>query len=86
LLADSKHEGPRGLLLCWGLLDTGLQNGSLGRIVKVEAAPTLQDVSEDAGLAIVKWDDGVRRGLTVNILDDVELTYAITVHKAQGSR
>lgn len=63
----------------------GLQNGSLGRVVKVEPAST-EPEEADTALAWIEWDDGVRRPLTVGMLDDVELGYAITVHKAQGSQ
>jgi exodeoxyribonuclease V alpha subunit len=31
------------------------------------------------------WDDGQLRPLIAGLLDDIELAYAITVHKSQGS-
>lgn len=37
-------------------------------------------------LAWVDWDDGVHRPIVEEMLDDLELGYAITVHKAQGSQ
>lgn len=68
----------------------GLQNGSLGRIETIEDPPTpLQEPDgEPKGMALawVQWDDGERRPVTEEVLDALELGYAVTVHKAQGSQ
>lgn len=69
------------------LWDKGLQNGSLGRVVEVAPTATAPSDEESAQeLAWVEWDDGLRRPITRDMLDDIELGYAVTVHKAQGSQ
>ena len=59
--------------------DIGVQNGSLGRLASVQ--------QEDAKLGEVILDDS---GDVIDIhktqLDNMELGYAITLHKAQGSQ
>ena len=78
-------------LLCTrNLWDWGLQNGSLGRLVEIEDVPRLLTNADgvEIGHAIgwVHWDDGERRPILESMLDDLELGYAVTVHKAQGSQ
>ncbi|WP_426070766.1 ATP-dependent DNA helicase [Janthinobacterium sp. DSP2-3-3] len=78
-------------LLCTrNMWDWGLQNGSLGRLVEIEDTPRILTNADGAeiGHAIgwVLWDDGERRPILESMLDDLELGYAVTVHKAQGSQ
>lgn len=61
-----------------------LQNGSLGRIVAV--APPVNEEKPDRVLGKIRWDDGRTLDLSDALLPHLELAYAITIHKSQGSQ
>ena len=58
--------------------DLGIQNGSMGRVLTVEAA--------DEAIGEIEWDDGIVRKFDASLLDSLALGYALTVHKSQGSQ
>ncbi|QGZ60525.1 ATP-dependent DNA helicase [Paraburkholderia acidisoli] len=75
------------VLLCTrNMWDKALQNGSLGKVMRVEAPPVEASALSPAVLAWVEWDDGILRAFTEDMLEDIELGRAVTVHKAQGSQ
>lgn len=67
-----------------------LRNGSLGKLSGIPEEPTIycDEAGEPLGTVIawVEWDDGVLRPVFEDMLSDIELAYAITTHKAQGSQ
>lgn len=58
--------------------DKGIQNGSLGTLTSTE--------SSGEGYGEVTLDTGDKVEITQSVLDCMELGYAITLHKAQGSQ
>ncbi|RUM50061.1 MAG: AAA family ATPase [Marinomonas sp.] len=58
--------------------DKGIQNGSLGTLTKVTPS--------DGSYGEVTLDTGEKVEISQSILDCMELGYAITLHKAQGSQ
>ncbi|PSW04185.1 AAA family ATPase [Photobacterium lipolyticum] len=72
--------------------DLDLQNGSMGKIVAVYDEGKTVELKDDDTITIItsfgriSWDDGLDREITVDLVDDMELAYAITVHKSQGSQ
>lgn len=55
---------------------TGVFNGDMGRIVAI---------NEAGSILTVEYDEKKRVNYPFSILDELELSYAITIHKSQGS-
>lgn len=55
---------------------TGVFNGDMGRILKID---------ESAASMVVEYDEQRRVTYPFSLLEELELSYAITIHKSQGS-
>ncbi len=67
-----------------------LWNGSMGRIVEILSKPqygsqTWDDEEKAVEIVAIAELDGVRRNMALDDFDRLELAYAITCHKSQGS-
>lgn len=89
MFADTGFRLGDPIVCTKNLKELGLQNGSLGRITSIEDPPTQQSNVDRPGevtvLARAEWDDGERRSITSDLLQHLDLAYALTIHKAQGS-
>lgn len=54
----------------------GIFNGDMGRIL---------EINENASVLVVEYDEQRRVTYPFSLLEELELSYAITIHKAQGS-
>lgn len=54
----------------------GIFNGDMGRILEID---------ESAAVLVVEYDDQRRVTYPFTLLEELELCYAVTIHKAQGS-
>lgn len=54
----------------------GIFNGDMGRIL---------EINENASVLVVEYDEHRRVTYPFSLLEELELSYAITIHKAQGS-
>ena len=66
------------ILFTQNLYDKGINNGSLGELTSV--------TSTEGSFGEVTLDTGDKVEITQQVLDGMELGYAITLHKAQGSQ
>ncbi len=55
---------------------TGVFNGDMGRII---------EINETASELVVEYDEHKRVTYPFSLLDELELSYAVTIHKSQGS-
>ncbi len=58
-----------------GSIGTGVFNGDIGVIERIDPRAEVMEIRFDERLAAYEW----------NTLDELELAYAVTVHKSQGS-
>ncbi|MGN1146754.1 MAG: ATP-dependent RecD-like DNA helicase, partial [Acetatifactor sp.] len=54
----------------------GIFNGDMGRII---------EINETGSCMVVEYDEQRRVTYPFSLLEELELSYAITIHKAQGS-
>tara|TARA_R110001606_G_scaffold177769_2_gene324443 strand:+ start:12156 stop:14393 length:2238 start_codon:yes stop_codon:yes gene_type:complete len=75
------------------LYNIDVMNGSLGKIVACYNSITPREVVIDStnktkafSLGVIEWDDGQQTEISEELYSNLSLSYAITVHKSQGSQ
>lgn len=63
--------------------DLDIQNGSVGVLVSLDQPS--RDENPKRTLGRIRWDDGRVLDFTADFVDRLDLAYAITIHKSQGS-
>ena len=71
--AEWEVEGKFGVVIDHGM---GIFNGDMGIIV---------EINDHAQELVVEYDEHRKVRYSYTMLDDLELAYAITIHKSQGS-
>lgn len=82
LFLDIRERDP--ILFTKNNYKIGIQNGSLGRLTAAVFTPAEED--DAAMFGVVTLDTGEEIQISEDLLDCIELGYAITLHKAQGSQ
>lgn len=87
---DTEFKLQDKVMCCSNLYEHDLMNGATGQICQVYNVMKERQIADSDDLLSsfgrILWDDGIEREVSLDIINALRHSYAMTIHKSQGSQ